>query len=82
VTERPGRPGSCSPHFHQNRDATTPPERSLYAIRNAINHGTVDVDDPETAMIIESRFPELWLLVFSMVSGILHLKLRPKVPHA
>jgi hypothetical protein len=47
-----------------------------------MNHGTVDVDDPETAMIIESRFPELWLLVFSMVSGILHLKLRPKVPHA
>jgi len=55
-----------------------PVDRGLYAIRNSINHGTVDVDDPETAMIIEARFPELWSLVFSMLGGVLQLNLRQK----
>jgi hypothetical protein len=53
-----------------------PADRGLYAIRNAINHGTVDVNDPETAMIFAARFPELSKLVFLMVRGVLLLNIK------
>ncbi len=53
--------------------AYTPADHGLYAIRNRINHGAVDVDDPETVMIVASRFRELWALVFTMFSGVLRL---------
>jgi hypothetical protein len=45
----------------------------LYGIRNSINHGSVDIDDPEAAIIVEDRFSRLWLLVFEMFSGVLLL---------
>ena len=50
-----------------------PVDQGLYAIRNAINHGTVNVDDPETVMVLGARFPELCRLVFTMLSGVLIL---------
>ncbi len=50
-----------------------PKEHSLYAIRNSINHGTVDVDDPETRILIEGRFPALWKVVFGVLDGTLRL---------
>ena len=53
-----------------------PANQGLYAIRNAINHGTVDVDDPETAMVVGARFPELWGLVFTMLTGVLTHNLK------
>ena len=51
----------------------TPSDHGLYALRNAINHGTVDVDDPETTMLIDSRFSALFVLVYSMCNGLLRL---------
>lgn len=56
-----------------------PSDQRLYRIRNAINHGTVDIDDPETRIMIEARFPELWGLVFSMLTGVLQLNLKKVV---
>jgi len=50
-----------------------PPDRGLYAIRNAINHGTVDVNDPETVMLIDSRFPALFILVRILLNGVLRI---------
>lgn len=52
-----------------------PANQGLYAIRNCINHGTVDVDDPETVMMIGSRFRHLFVLVFTMLRGVLSLSL-------
>lgn len=56
--------------------AYTPRDHSLYAIRNAINHGSVDIDDPETLMIIDSRFMHLGTLVFKMLRGVLYMNAR------
>ena len=43
------------------------PERDrLYNIRNAINHGEVDAENPEELIRIESRFSKLFLIVFGM----------------
>ena len=53
-----------------------PSDYSLYAIRNSINHGTVDVDDPETAMLVEERFPMLSSVVRLTLNGLLRINLR------
>jgi hypothetical protein len=63
-------------HFIEQCFGRKPSERQLYAIRNAIQHGTVDVDDPEVSIVVESRFLELWQLVFSMLTGVLLLNAR------
>lgn len=55
-----------------------PSRQGLYRIRNAINHGTVDVDDPEMEMMVSARFPELWRLVFSMLGGLVSVNLTQK----
>jgi hypothetical protein len=62
--------------------AHVPAEHSLYNLRNSINHGAVDVDDPETAMLIDSRFPDLFTLVFLMCGGLLRLNLATLVATA
>jgi hypothetical protein len=54
-----------------------PEERGLYAIRNSISHGTADVDDPETTMMVGSRLPKLQVLVFRMLVGVLLLNATP-----
>lgn len=53
-----------------------PAERQLYRLRNGINHGTLDVDDPETTILLDARFPMLWKLVFTMLNGVLTVNLR------
>src|SRR5262249_35702527 len=55
--------------------ASQPRDHSLYAIRNSINHGTIDINDPESGMLVEARFRELFLLVHMMFDGILRLHL-------
>lgn len=50
-----------------------PHEHGLYAIRNSINHGTVDIHDPETVMLVDSRFSSLYMLVRLMFNGLLRL---------
>ena len=56
-----------------------PPDRGLYAIRNAINHGTVDVNDPETVMLIDSRFSALFILVRVLLNGVLRINALQRV---
>jgi hypothetical protein len=53
-----------------------PEEQQLYRLRNAINHGTLDIDDPETIILLEARFLKLWILVFTMLNGVLTLNLK------
>jgi hypothetical protein len=42
-----------------------PPAR-LYAIRNAINHGEIDAENPEELLRVEARFRHLWMIVWRM----------------
>lgn len=59
--------------------AYRPPEHGLYAIRNAINHGTIDVNDPETVMLVDSRFSSLFRLVRVLLNGILNINAIERV---
>ena len=43
----------------------------LYDIRNAINHGEVDAENPEELIRIESRLSRLWLIVWGMFGCII-----------
>ena len=38
----------------------------LYAIRNAINHGEIDAENPEELLRVEARFRRLWIIVWRM----------------
>lgn len=65
--------GSAADGFITEAFAYDPPNHSLYAIRNAINHGTVNVNDPETIMLVDSRFASLFRLVRVMLNGVLRI---------
>jgi len=43
----------------------------LYNIRNAINHGEVDAENPKELIRIESRLSRLWLIVWGMFGRII-----------
>lgn len=43
----------------------------LYNIRNAINHGDVDADDPRELLRVEDRHSRLWMIVFGMLGLII-----------
>ena len=43
----------------------------LYDIRNAINHGEVDAENPKELIRIESRLSRLWLIVWGMFGRII-----------
>ena len=45
---------------------TTPPRDRLYNIRNSINHGTVDPEDPRELVRLNARFHRLWMIVWMM----------------
>ena len=66
---------TAAAHWEQQCFRFDPRERGLYKLRNAINHGIVDIDDPETAMVLGSRFSQLWGLVFGMFNGVIRLSL-------
>jgi hypothetical protein len=50
-----------------------PDSRRLYNIRNSINHGTIDVNDLNSLLWVESRFPSLQELVVRMLQGTVQL---------
>lgn len=56
-----------------------PKTQSLYSLRNAINHGTIDVNDPETTMLLEYRFGSIFRLIKAMMHGIFYLRLAQLV---
>jgi len=68
--------GGRAEHFITQCFASEPAEQQLYKIRNDINHGNVDIDDPEIRMIVESRLMVLWELVFNLLHGVLALNER------
>lgn len=44
----------------------------LYNIRNAINHGNIDAENPEELMRIDSRLSRLWMIVWKIFSKIIN----------
>ena len=49
----------------------TPSKDRLYAIRNAINHGDVDAENPSELLRIEGRFSRLWMIVVGMLGRLI-----------
>jgi hypothetical protein len=68
--------GDHGERFITEAFSCNPPNHRLYAIRNAINHGNIDVNDPETTMLIESRFSTLFFLIRILVNAILKISHR------
>ncbi|HEY3383478.1 MAG TPA: hypothetical protein VGK32_17050 [Vicinamibacterales bacterium] len=54
-----------------------PEQDRLYNIRNAINHGDVDADDPNELLRVEDRHSRLWMIVFGMLGLIIPID-RPR----
>ena len=50
------------------RECFSRPQRRerLYDVRNAINHGEVDAEDPRELLRIQARFARLWMIVWRM----------------
>jgi len=48
-----------------------PEQDRLYDIRNAINHGDVDADNPSELLRVEDRHHRLWMIVFGMLGLII-----------
>jgi hypothetical protein len=44
----------------------SPKEERLYDIRNAINHGDVDAENPNELLRLEARLRRLWLILWRM----------------
>ncbi len=44
-----------------------PEKDRLYNVRNAINHGDVDADNPSELLRVEDRYHRLWMIVFGML---------------
>ena len=44
----------------------------LYEIRNAINHGSIDAENPKELMRIESRLRKLFFIVWRMFEMLIH----------
>jgi len=57
-----------------------PEQDRLYNIRNAINHGDVDVDDPNELLRVEDRHSRLWMIIFGMLGLIIPID-RPLDQH-
>lgn len=43
-----------------------PPEDRLYNVRNAINHGDIDAENPQEILRVEVRLRRLWMIVWRM----------------
>jgi hypothetical protein len=59
-----------------------PEQDRLYTIRNAINHGDIDADNPSELLRVEDRRGRLWMIVFGMLGLIIPID-RPldQIPH-
>jgi hypothetical protein len=56
-----------------------PESDRLYSIRNAINHGDIDVDKPRELLRVADRHSRLWMIVFGMLGSIIPID-RPLDP--
>ena len=46
----------------------------LYNIRNAINHGDIDAENPDELIRIESRLSQLWIIIWQMFSRLVRFQ--------
>jgi len=53
---------------HYIRECFKLPRRQdrLYDIRNAINHGDIDAENPNELLRLEARLPRLWMIIWRM----------------
>ncbi len=58
--------GDAAPRYIEECFTQADEDNRLYAIRNAINHGDVDAENPDEQLRIESRLSRLWMIVWAM----------------
>ncbi len=56
-----------------------PCDDRLYNIRNAINHGDIDAENPHELIRVEDKHLRLWMIVFGMLGTLIPIK-RPLDP--
>ncbi len=52
-------------------------EDQLYTIRNSINHGSINADNPEELIRVSARLDILWIILLQMFGCILHFGVPP-----
>lgn len=61
----------CFPHLADQYTTECfkmkPEQDRLYNIRNAINHGDIDAENPNELLRVEDRHSRLWMIVFGML---------------
>jgi hypothetical protein len=62
--------GEHANHYFNECFSASPKERSLYRIRNSVNHGFVDAENPEHLVVVEARLHVLWRMVWAMFGRI------------
>jgi hypothetical protein len=58
--------GSDGDRYTEECFRLSPKEERLYDIRNAINHGDVDAENPNELLRLEARLRRLWLILWRM----------------
>jgi hypothetical protein len=58
--------GNDAPHYVEECFTRTPKRDQLYLIRNAINHGEVDAENPDELLRVEARIGRLFIIVWGM----------------
>ncbi len=58
-----GREGDC---YAEECFRLLPEEDRLYVIRNAINHGDIDAENPNELLRVEAKLHRLWMIVWRM----------------
>jgi hypothetical protein len=63
--------GAQSNHYTQEFFRRSDTNERLYAIRNAIKHGTISPDNPDDISRVEGRIHKLWLVVWRLMAFLL-----------
>lgn len=58
--------GENATHYIQECFELSDENNRLYNIRNSINHGEVDAENPEELIRIDSRLSQLWIIIWGM----------------
>ena len=58
--------GSDGDRYAEECFRLSPQEERLYDIRNAINHGDIDAENPNELLRVQARLGRLWMIVWRM----------------
>jgi hypothetical protein len=58
--------GKAAPHYIKECFSMRPKRDQLYQIRNAINHGDIDAENPDELLRVEARIGRLFIVVWGM----------------